>query len=42
MANMISKDTLKKILYFDIETAGINETFSDLKKSDSRLAKFLE
>jgi uncharacterized protein YprB with RNaseH-like and TPR domain len=39
---MISKDTLKKILYFDIETAGINETFSDLKNSDPRLAKIWE
>jgi hypothetical protein len=42
MANMISKDTLKKILYFDIETAGIHETFSDLLLADSRLAKIWE
>jgi predicted PolB exonuclease-like 3'-5' exonuclease len=39
MANMISKDTLKKILYFDIETAGIQNTFTDLVESDPRLAK---
>ena len=42
MANMISKDTLKKILYFDIETAGIYETFSDLTTADPRLAKIWE
>ena len=42
MANMISKDTLKKILYFDIETAGTYKTFSDLTSADPRLAKIWE
>lgn len=42
MDNMISKDTLNKILYFDIETAGIQENFSDLVSTDPRLAKIWE
>jgi hypothetical protein len=39
---MISKDTLRKMLYFDIETAGITETFEDLERENPRLAKIWE
>lgn len=36
---MINKDTLKKTLYFDIETSGITKTFEDLELENPRLAK---
>lgn len=35
---MISKETLRKCLYFDIETAGITNTFYELEIQNSRLA----
>lgn len=42
MANMIGKEDLKKILYFDIETAGITNTFEELETENPRLAKLWE
>ena len=36
---MISKDTLKKALYFDIETAGSIEKFEDLEKDNPILSE---
>lgn len=39
---MISKETLKKCLYFDIETSGITETFEELEEINPRLAKLWE
>ena len=39
---MISKNDLRKILYFDIETAGIVEKFEDLQRENPRLAKLWE
>lgn len=39
---MISKETLKKCLYFDIETAGITSTFEELQDVNPRLAKLWE
>jgi len=42
MDKMISKEDLKKILYFDIETAGITNTFEELEIENPRLAKLWE
>lgn len=42
MDKMISKEILKKCLYFDIETAGITSTFEELQDLDPRLAKLWE
>jgi len=39
---MISKDTLRKCLYFDIETAGITSSFEELLEFDPRIAKLWE
>ena len=36
---MISKEILRKTLYFDIETAGIVDSFNDLEISNPRLAQ---
>ena len=42
MDKMISKETLRKCLYFDIETAGITNTFEELEEFDPRLSKLWE
>ena len=39
---MISKDQLKKTLYFDVETAGGKEKFIELQRENPRLAKLWE